>query len=554
MNRTRQILRKSAAAALGVSLVISGSSTVLAAGSYQEAEKAALGRLTENLPDSWDAYLENYQKASAGTKSNITLQVEDTGRALVGALMGGTDVSWLQNISINSDVAIKDGVEAVVSSVLLNDNKLCDFNVFMDLANLVEYIQIPELSESYITAPVSADSEDSDEETEQFMNTYMTVLSDLTSMLPDSKTVTTLLDRYGNIVIDNTEEGASVEESVSVDGISEDCTAYEGLISGKALTTMTESILTTAKDDAEIKELFAQWAEASEGEDQYQEFQSTIEDALKDISSDDTADESTLLSSKIWVNSDNKIVGREIGIADDTETTPLFTWKAPSDGDSSALLIEISADDSSFTLTGSGKTTDGLLNGDYILALDGTEAVDINVEDLQTQPEKPGYYNGTFHLTFPEGTSNDSSDENTDEETTANPLAGFGADMKLISDAASDTSSLEFTLTTSGAPLATLIITGGYGDGIEIPDFASLDKTYDATDDNDMTGYLTEVNWDTFLTNVKAAGVPDELASQLEEVLKAAVESASQTTEEENSTSVENDDAEADTETEDDAA
>lgn len=26
-----------------------------------------------------------------------------------------------------------------------------------------------------------------------------------------------------------------------------------------------------------------------------------------------------------------------------------------------------------------------------------------------------------------------------------------------------------------------------------------------------MTEYLTEINWDTFLANVKAAGVPDEL-------------------------------------------
>ncbi|WP_253288560.1 DUF6583 family protein [Blautia sp. MSJ-19] len=526
MNRTRQIMKKTAATALGISLVVSGSSSVFAAGSYQETEKAALSRLTENLPQSWDAYLENYQKASAGTNSSITLQVEDTGRALVGALMGGTDVSWLKTLSIDSNISIKDGIEAVVSSVLLNDGQICNFNVFMDLANMMEYIQIPELSDSYISAPISADSEDSDEETEQFMNTYMTVLSDLTSMLPDSKTVTTLLDRYGNIIIDNTEEGASVEESVSVDGISENCTAYEGTVSEKAFTTMTESILTTAKDDAEIKDLFAQWADASDGEDQYQEFQNAIEDALKDVTSDEAGNENTVFSSKVWVNADDKIVGREIGIVDDTDVTPVFTWKAPSEGDSSALLLEVSADDSSFTLTGSGKTADGVLNGDYILALDGTEAVDINVENLQTEPEKPGYYNGTFHLTFPEGTTEDDTDEETSSDV--NPLAGFGVDIKLISDASSDISSLELTLTTSGAPLATLTVTGSYGDSIELPDLGALTQTYDATDDNDMTGYFTEANWDALLTNIKAAGVPEELAAQLEEVLQAAVESASQ--------------------------
>lgn len=549
MNRTRQILKKSAAAALGVSLVVSGSSTVFAAGSYQETEKAALNRLTESLPDSWDTYVENYEKSAAGTKSNMTLKVEDTGRALVGALMGGADVSWLQSISLDSNISIRDGVEAVVSSVLLNDNKLCDFNVFVDLANVMEYIQIPELSESYIAAPVSSDSEEDSDETQQFIDTYMTTISDLTSVLPDSKTVSTLLDRYGNIVIDNVEEGSSVEESVSVDGISENCTAYEGLISEKALSAMTEEILTAAKDDEEIKSLFDQWAdESSDSEDQYKEFQDAIESALNDLSADEDTDENETLSSKVWVNADGKIVGREIGIIDDTASTPVFTWKAPSDGDSSAVLVEFAADGTSLTFTGNGKTADGLLNGDYILAVDGTETVDINVEDLETKPEKTGYYNGTFNISFPTGDT-----DSTDEDAEVNPLAGFGAVIKLISNAEADTSTLELTVTTSGAALATLSITGEYGDGVEIPDFASLDKTYDATSDEDMTGYLTEANWDTFLTNVRAAGVPDELASQLEEVLKAAVESASQT-EEESSTSAETDDAETDTETEDDAA
>ena len=47
MNRTRQILKKSAAAVLCASLILSGSSTAFAAGSYQETEKAALNKLTD---------------------------------------------------------------------------------------------------------------------------------------------------------------------------------------------------------------------------------------------------------------------------------------------------------------------------------------------------------------------------------------------------------------------------------------------------------------------------------------------------------------------------
>ena len=381
----------------------------------------------------------------------------------------------------------------------------------------------------------------------------MNALSDLSSALPDSDTLGTLLDRYGNIIIDNIEDGSSVEESVSVDGISEDCTVYEGTVSEKAVTAMAEGILTAAKDDAEIKGLFEQWAGASDGEDQYQQFEDAVADALDSIgSADGEVSEDPVFSSKVWVNADNKIVGREFAVIDGAETTPVFTWKAPSDGDTSALLLEITAEDSSLTLTGSGTTSDGLLNGDYIFAIDGTEAADINVENLETKPEKAGYYNGTLNVTFPAAEADDTT---TDEESEAasNPLAGFGMVINLESDASTDASSIGLTVTTSGAPIATLTISSGYGDGVDIPDLTSLDKTYDGSDDAAMTEYVANINWDTFLANIKAAGVPDELATQLETILTSAVESMT-ATDEDQDTSATDSSADGETEAADDAA
>lgn len=556
MNRTRQILKKAVVTAMGASLVVSGSSTVFAAGSYQEAEKTALANVVSELPGAWDDYLENYQKSCEGTKGTFTLTVEDTGRALAGALMGGTDVSWLQSITFDSDITIKDGVEAIVSGLLLNDTKLCDLNFYMDLANMVEYIQIPELSDGYISAPIEGTvttSEGVAENSQEIMSAYMNALSDLSSALPDSETLGTLLDRYGNIIIDHIEEGSSVEESVSVDGISEDCTAYEGTVSEKAVTAMAEGILTAAKDDAEIKGLFEQWAGASNGEDQYQQFEDAVADMLDSIgSADGEVSEDPVFSSKVWVNADNKIVGREFAVIDGAETTPVFTWKAPSDGDTSALLLEITAEDSSLTLTGSGTTSDGLLNGDYIFAIDGTEAADINVENLETKPEKAGYYNGTLNVTFPVAEA-DAANTDGESEAASNPLAGFGLVINLKSDASTDSSSIGLTVTTSGAPIATLTISGGYGDGVDIPDLTSLDKTYDGSDDAAMTEYVANIKWDTFLANIKAAGVPDELATQLETILTSAVESMT-ATDEDQDTSATDSSADGETEAADDAA
>ena len=90
------------------------------------------------------------------------------------------------------------------------------------------------------------------------------------------------------------------------------------------------------------------------------------------------------------------------------------------------------------------------------------------------KPAKAGYYNGTFNISFP-AAETDSSDseagESTEDDTDTSAtdmLAGFGAVIKLTSDADADTSTLDLTVTTSGAALATLSITGSYDVGCKM--------------------------------------------------------------------------------------
>ena len=517
MNRTRKLLKKVIAVAAASSLIAAGGSTVMAAGSYQEAETAAYDKFVSGVASSWEEYLASYQTAQKGANAKITLNVEDTGRALLGAMTGGMDFSWLQSISLDTNTSLQQGLEALTAAVLLNDSKLCDLNIYMDFAKMAEYIQIPDISEGYLVAPMeSSDVSISDDS----MKLYFNLLSDLSSVLPDKDTLSTLLERYGQLVISNMEDGASTDETVSVEGISEDCTVYEGQLSEASTVKMLEDIAKTAKDDKEIKSLFDSWTEAGVAtDDQYQEFQTAVDDLLSD-SADEEADDSTLIYSRIWVNNEDKVVGREIGTVDGAETTPVFTWKAPSADGSSALLLEVQADGSSLTLTGSGTSSEGLLTGDYIFAMDGTETMDIHVADLETKPEKTGYYNGKFTLTFP-SVDTESTDS---EDTTTNPLAGFAVEVNLTSDITTETSQIDLTLTTSGAALATLSISGGYGEGPETKDGDSLTPAYSVDDENDAVEYMKTINWDTLAANATAAGVPEELVSQLQTLLDSAVQ------------------------------
>ena len=515
MNRTKKLLKKMTAGIAASALILSGSSTVFAAGSYQETEKGALDKLVSGVEAYLDTYAAELDKAKAGSKATLTLTAEDAGKSLLG-MVSGMDFSWLNTIAMDMDVTIQDGVEAMAVDFLVNDSALCTMNVMVDMAGLAEYIQIPELSQSWMSMPLMVTATDASgaEISDEAMQQYFQAMSEIMDLVPDSETVGTLIDRYGNLIIDNLAEGSSMEEAVSVEGISEDCTVYEGYLTEENLGTIAEAVLTAAKDDQELKSLFDSWTEAGAiSGDLYNQMQTGIDSLLADLSEDPEASDDAILTLKVWTNADGKIVGRELAVTDGTDSIPVFTWKNPSQDGNSALLIEISSGTESLTLTGSGQTAEGLLSGSYIAAYNGVEVADFEVENLETSPEKYGYYNGTITVSFP--------NNGTEEEP--NPLSGFGAVINLTSDAEAETSQIDLSVTSSGAPLATLSMTSGYGEGAETTDLSSLGETLSMDSEEDMMAYLQGMDWSSLLDNARAAGIPEELVTQIDEALQAAV-------------------------------
>ncbi len=533
MKRTRTLFRKITAAAAASTLLLSGSSTVLAA-SYQEAEKAALSQFIKGFSSYWDVVMEDQEKAMAGTKAVMTLKLEDGGKTLLSAASGGMDFSWLNTLTMDMTAAVTEGKEIVNGAILLNDSPLCNMNMYMDLNELVEYLQIPELSETWMKMPLLDSLEISEEElaqtfeSEEEMQAYMEymeaykasmknnfkVLSDLTSFLPDTATVSALLDRYGNIIIDSTAEGTSSEETISVEGISEDCTVYESQITEAGVLSMMKNILTTAKEDQELKGLLDKWSETS-GEDLNAQLQTNADALLADLTGEGS--DAAVVTSKAWVNADGKIIGREISAEDETGSIPVFTWKNPSSDEKSALFIEFGTGEETMTFTGTGQSSEGLLNGEYVFAVNSVKMLGIKAENLETHPKVPGYYNGKIGVSV--------LDAGTEEAP--NPLAAFGLDINVASDAEAKTNQVDFTVTNSGAALVTLSVNGGYADAsVSAPEQAVLDASLDITEEGAETSYIQGMDWTAILDNASAAGAPAELVGAFDQMIQQAVDNA----------------------------
>ena len=95
--------------------------------------------------------------------------------------------------------------------------------------------------------------------------------------------------------------------------------------------------------------------------------------------------------------------------------------------------------------------------------------------------------------------------------------------INLTSDAEAETSQIDLSVTSSGAPLATLSMTSGYGEGAETTDLSSLGETLSMDSEEDMMAYLQGMDWSSLLDNARAAGIPEELVTQIDEALQAAV-------------------------------
>lgn len=535
MNRTK-MLKKTAALTVASTMLFSTSSSVLAA-SYQEAEKAALTQAVKGFSSYWDTVLSQQERALAGSKANMTLTLEDGGKALISAVSGGMDFSWLNSLSMDMAVSMAEGKEMMNAEVLLNDSSLCSMNMYMDMAELIEYMQIPELSEAWLKIPLlasmemseeaMADSFESEEEAQayqQYMEEYEAslqnlykVLGDMTSVYPDTETLTTLMERYGNLVIDNLSEATSTEEALSVEGVSEDCTVYETSIKESNLTDIMNGVLKTAKEDQELKGLLEKWDEIG-NTDLYDQLQKGADDLLAELEGEDYSEEnSEMFLYRVWVNADGKIKGREISIADDVEPYPIFTWKSPSADGNSALLAELDLGTESITLTGSGQTTDNLLNGEYVLAINDIKTIAVQAQNVTVNKENPwkGVFEGTYNLSFLQDTASEEQ----------NPLAAFGLTLYVLSDMDNYESQIDLTVTGSGAALVTLSVTSGFAEAsVEAPDAAALESAIDISNEEAGAAYTANLDVNTILNNAVAAGMPEELVTAIVQSMMASGE------------------------------
>lgn len=426
-------------------------------------------------------------------------------------MLSGMDLSWLQNVILHMDASVADSKEAVRLTALVNDSAICSMYTLVDFLSGMEYIQIPEMAPGYLKASLEEAGADA---ASGYMTAISAIMEDPKAVLPEGAALGEIMERYGMMIIDHMQEGASVEESVSIDGIGEECTLLEGQLFADDMTTIAKEILTAAQTDEQIQKILTKCAEIdSQSGDLNEQFQSFLSDTLTELESasaeeeaEDTANQ--YIASRIWVNNENRIVGREIALCTGVDSEVSLTWKHPKNADASGFLLSVYSDGSEISITGNGQSADDTLNGTYSLTMDGIVMMEIAVENFNINANGEGYPAGTITMTFPSG----------ETEEDYNPLSAFSLVADLSSSAADQSVDLKLDLLSSGASLCSLnfhIAAGG--DGVEAVEEKDMGTVYDLTSNEDMAAYEAEISLDTIIANAEKAGVPSEVIDMLTE-------------------------------------
>lgn len=514
-----------AAAVLGAAAV---PSAAFGADSYSAAEKEAWAKSVAEFTSAYAESMTSSETLMSGAQADISLKLEDSGRSLLGFLVPD-DISWADSLVLSTTSSFVDGKEGILMKVLLNDTQICTIEYYLDPETQDIFMKIPELSDKYIkvnlkeaaeiqaksleeaTSDLSDDLDSAVTASSDFMEGYsaglnasVSLFSDLSASMPEGSVLEELLNKYGTLIFDNVAEGESSQDTLTAGDVSADCTVYEGQITLENGVKMANAILSEAKSDKELEGILSNWAQLlPDSEDLYDQFIKAIDTGLDSLKDVDTSDTDSYLSTRIWVDGNGDIAGRELGIHEGDTDTPILTWKMPKADSDFGYLLSVTADDSSFELSGSGKIENDKLNGTYTFSQDSSPVVNIEVKDYDVASEKEGNLNGTYTITFAEDIANED----------ASALQNFALIMDIAS--AKDTGSISLSVTSGGSTLGTLSITSGAGETVDIPDLSSITESYSAYDEDAMTAYAATMDFTEILSNLSDAGVPDEVITSI---------------------------------------
>ena len=475
----------------------------------------------DSLKEYYDAVTNIYAKgvgtvvsstSDGSASAELNFSLSDSFAEMLGD-SAYTDLSWLSDITVKTASSSENGVTATDVDILLGESKITSFTQTIDTESGKTYLSVPDLSSQVIAVDGAAvDNEYSVSDIIEFV-----------SELPEAERLNALLAKYVEIVLRNIEGTQMADGTIAAGGIEQQCTELRLEFDKALLQKIFTAVIEEMKNDGELKDIIISLEDSGNelfgtddvsGEEVYDNFLSALDDLLDNVNSIDGSE----LGDKVftltdYVDSHNKIIGRKIETAEDGRT--YFIGKATANGKTG---IELDLD-GEITVKGTGNEKGSLINGDYVLFVQGSEILNFRLEDFDTDSLKNGMINGDITLEL--GRVVDGMFYYGSEDNALAMLRQFAYKISARTD--NDSYSLSLSALSGDEEAIALSVSGGTKKGSGKAVIPDADIECEHGDGNAIDAWIDGMDFDSLVKKLEDAGVPSQFAPYLRYYLTDAM-------------------------------
>ncbi|MBQ8796606.1 MAG: hypothetical protein IJZ56_00215 [Oscillospiraceae bacterium] len=329
------------------------------AGSTETTEATVAGVQTgtavETVGAAYGAFLEGLKNPATTGESTVSLTLGEDLISLLESSLTSQDVemdlSWLESLALNMQSGMDGDSYGVDMGVLLNGTDILTLSVFMDIAEGMCYIGVPEVNDTYLSVAMTEDMGFDPSVLTTAMNAPKEMAATLAEELPSQEAFEAALEKYITLIAENLPEGEQEQKDFVVNGVAQKLTATTRKLTEQDALNIAIAVLEAAKDDETVKQFItavcdyvnaqnAMNAEMS-GYDYIDELNpseviAAIPDMIEELKGIDTDDSTVTLV--LYTDEAGNLCG---GSLEDPDGNLMFDCVSVSEGDKSAMELKL---------------------------------------------------------------------------------------------------------------------------------------------------------------------------------------------------------------------
>lgn len=442
-----------------------------------------------------DSYSKVYDKAtnSYGSSFNLKYNISDDAKDIALTGMIGEDYrnsaddeekvlidifDNLSEIAIGGNISAKTNMLSGNISALLNGESIIDSDIAMDLENFDYFLRVPELNEQWLCLSLGNVIDEISINPTQNIYEYLTP-----EQLED------IIVRYSDIWNESVSDiELEKQETVDICDISVEYTVISAEFDKEKYSELATKFINELKNDDVIKNIVVNQI----GEYTEEEYNSSLDDLLKQIEESDTSENDVNFTLNTYVDPNGDIRG--VKMIQDTNEISFVTGK---DGDNVRAEFSVNEDGENnvsmeLYADKDGNKYNGNIDFNFI-DYDTPETISVEFKDYEVVNEDNGYVNADVTFIIPD----------------VDPIA-----IKFSSDGNSQDISYNINIDDTDYGTITLSISEIKDAEVSIPN-KDESFVYDFNSDFSIKDYIPQENMQTFIENLlKKIGFGDELSAE----------------------------------------